>query len=289
MNFDFEYPIFFTLLFLIICFYRCKKEGLKIYFSKTLLLPKRLIGAKDFLPKIIFITFIISLASPFSYKALLENPKKGRDLVIALDASGSMSSEIDGKSKFETVLELTKEFLKKRYDDNVGFVVFGSFAYPASPITYDLKALEFILDYLEVSIAGNNTAIGEAIKVSVDMLKKSEAKNKVIILFTDGHHNSGSMSPKDAVKEAKKIGAKIYSVGIGKDFDKNLLKKISDESGGKSFAAKNADDLKKIFKEIDKLEKSPIRAGIYLDKRPIFMIFLIILSALIILEIKRKI
>ena len=289
MNVSFDYPLFFIFLILLICFYRCKREYLKIYFSKTSLLPKKFIGKKNFLPISIFLLFILALSSPFSYDALLQNPKKGRDLVIALDASGSMGSEMGGKSKFDLLLDLVKKFLQTRYDDNVGFVVFGSFAYPASPITYDIKALQFILDYLEISIAGNSTAIGEAIKTSVDLLKKSDAKEKVIILFTDGYHNSGYISPKDALKEAKKIGAKIYTIGIGEDFDKNLLKRIAKESGGKSFSAKDEEDLKEIIKEIQKLEKSPIRAGFYQNKKALFEYVLAVLSLLLLVEIKRKI
>ncbi|WP_281951686.1 vWA domain-containing protein [Nitrosophilus kaiyonis] len=289
MNISFDYPIFFIFLIFLICFYRCKREKLKIYFSKTSLLPKKIIGRKNFLPILIFLSSVLALGSPFSYDSILQNPKKGRDLVIALDASGSMGSEMDGKSKFELVLELVKKFLQTRYDDNVGFVVFGSFAYPASPITYDIKALQFILNYLDISIAGNNTAIGEAIKVSVDLLKKSSAKEKVIILFTDGYHNSGYISPKDALKEAKKINAKIYTIGIGEEFDKNLLKKIAQESGGKSFSAKNQEDLKEIINEIQKLEKSPIRAGVYLNKKALFEYALIFLALLLLIDIKRKI
>ncbi len=182
-----------------------------------------------------------------------------------------MGFDMDGKSKFQRVLELSKDFLKKRFDDNIGVVVFGSFAYIASPVTYDLKALNFILDYLDTSIAGNSTAIGEAIYQSIKALEKSNAKNKVIVLLTDGYHNSGQISPKEATKLAKEKNIKIYAIGIGDEFDKELLQKIASKTKGKMFTAKNSEDLKNIFDELNTLEKSPIRSGNYINKKELFI------------------
>jgi len=281
MNIGFDYPIFFLLLLLIPCFFRCKRENLKIYFSKTDLLPKFWLPKKDFLIVSIFILLVISLTSPFLYSSIQTNQKKGRDLILAIDASGSMGFDMDGKSKFQRVLELSKDFLKKRFDDNIGIVVFGSFAYIASPVTYDLKALNFILDYLDTSVAGNSTAIGEAIYQSIKALEKSNAKNKVIVLLTDGYHNSGQISPKEAIKLAKKKNIKIYTIGIGDEFDKKLLQKIASNTKGKTFAAKNSEDLKNIFDELNRLEKSPIRSGNYINKQQLFIITLSIALILI--------
>lgn len=288
MKISFEYPIFFIFLFLIVCFYRCKRDELKIYFAKTDLLPKFWIPKKSILPALIYALLILALASPFSYSSIKENQKKGRDLVLAIDASGSMEFDWDGKSKFQRVIELAKEFIKKRYDDNIGVVVFGSFAYIASPVTYDLKALDFILNYLQTSVAGNSTAIGEAIYQSTRALKRGDGKKKVIVLLTDGYHNSGKISPKKAVEIAKKEGIKIYTIGIGDDFDKNLLKKIAKESGGKMFSAKKSEDLKKVFDELNSLEKSPLRSGIYVDKHELFVYPLILALILSLFYLYKK-
>ncbi len=271
MNLGFDYPLFFLLLLLVPCFFRCKRENIKIYFSKTDFLPKLWLPKKDYLIVAVFILLVVSLTSPFLYSFTQTNQKKGRDLVLAIDASGSMGFDMEGKSKFQRVLELSKDFLKKRFDDNIGVVVFGSFAYIASPVTFDLKALNFILDYLDTSVAGNSTAIGEAIYQSIKALEKSNAKNKVIILLTDGYHNSGQVSPKEAIKLAKEKKIKIYTIGIGDEFDKNLLQKIAYETKGKMFAAKNSEDLKNIFEELNTLEKSPIRSGNYVNKRELFI------------------
>ena len=285
MHIAFEYPAAFFLAALLFCFFRCKRENLKIYFAKTSLLPRSW-RKKEFLPIIISLLFISALASPFSYSAFAQNDKRGRDLVIAIDASGSMSGEFGERSKFEVVKSLVKKFLQNRFDDNVGVVVFGSFAYPASPITYDIKALFFILDFLEVSIAGNNTAIGEAIDEAVKLLKKGDAKEKVIVLFTDGYHNSGKISPRKAVEEAKKIGAKIFTVGIGQEYDKKLLERITKETGGKSFGAKNPKALQEVLSQIDALQKSPLRSGVYLDKKPLFVLVLLVLVVLLAWQIR---
>ncbi len=241
----------------------------------------------DLLPLLTASLLVVALAAPFSYRSLAQDTRKGRDLMLVLDASGSMEFEMDGKSKFDTLLEVARNFLQKRFDDNVGIVVFGSFAYTAAPITYDLKALGFILHYLQPSIAGNATAIGDALWEAIKDLKKSKAKEKVIVLITDGHHNYGTHSPKEAVEWAKKEKIRIYTIGIGKEFDKALLERIAKESGGRSFAAKSKEDLQNIFDQIDSLEPSPLRSGIYEDKRALFWIPLTLALLLVLYRIRR--
>ncbi|NPA81806.1 MAG: VWA domain-containing protein [Epsilonproteobacteria bacterium] len=287
MNIGFHYPFFFLLSLFFICFFRCKRESLKIYFSKTEFLSKFSLYKRSFLSFFVFFLLVLSLSAPFSYDFLRSDTKKGRDLVLALDVSGSMGMDMGGKSKFEALLEVAREFLKKRFDDNIAVVAFGTFAYIASPITYDLKALAFLLDYLDVSVAGNNTAIGEAIERSLDAIEKSNAKNRVIVLITDGYHNSGSISPKDAVERAKKMKVKIYTIGIGEDADRSLLKKISSSTGAKSFFAKNKEDLKRIFRELDSLEKSPLKSGYFENKRELFFIPLVFAVVLLLFEVRR--
>ncbi len=270
MNIAFEHPYFLALLLLLPCFFQCKRESLKLYFLKTELLPKFQLKI-DLLAPILFTLLVVAAAAPFTYSSIQLDSRKGRDLVLALDASGSMEETLtDNKNKFDVVKSIAKSFFHKRYDDNVGVVVFGSFAYIAAPLTYDTKALDFLIDYLEPSIAGNNTAIGDGLYQGIQALMRDSAKKKVLILITDGHHNSGSVSPKEAVEVAKKKGIKIYTVGLG-EADKNLLTKIANESGGKFFYAKNEQDLQGIFDELDTLEPSPIRSGRYEDKHYLFL------------------
>jgi len=220
---------------------------------------------------------VTALASPISYDAKSAQQRKGRDLVFALDTSGSMdesgySSDNSSESKFTILQKLIKNFTAKRFDDNVGVVVFGSYAFSPVPITYDMNSLQYMLDFLEVGMAGSSTAIGDGIARSLDLLQKSHAKNKVIILITDGYQNSGETKIQDAVAEAKKLHAKIYTIGLGKksDYDDKLLEKIAKDTGGVSFAAEDAQALQDVYKELDSLEPSTIRSQHYLNKHMLF-------------------
>ncbi|MCW8821522.1 MAG: VWA domain-containing protein [Sulfurovum sp.] len=246
----------------------------------------------------LFTLMVLALAKPFVYDASSDQHKKGRDLILAIDASGSMAqSGFDGKdrfkTKYETTLALSKDFIKKRFDDNMGVVVFGTFAYTASPLTYDLESLSYLLEMTNVGLAGESTALGDAIMQSIRTLSYGEAQNKAIILLTDGYHNAGKSSPKEAVKKAKEAGIKIYTIGIGKksDYDVALLETIAKESGAKSYAASSAKALSNVYEEIDALEPSAIRSENYLNQRllilyPLILVFMLLL--LWILSTKRS-
>jgi Ca-activated chloride channel family protein len=231
---------------------------------------------------------VTAVAKPFVYDTSNNEHKKGRDLILAIDASGSMAqSGFDNKdrfkNKYETTIKLSKDFTKKRFDDNMGIVVFGTFAYTASPLTYDLEALSYLLEMTTVGLAGESTAIGDAIMQSIRTLSFGEAENKAIVLLTDGYHNAGKSSPRQAVAKAKSLGIRIYTVGIGKksDYDAAMLETIAKESGGKSYTASSAEALSKIYKEIDILEPSPIRSENYLNQKiliffPLALVFLLL-------------
>ncbi len=234
---------------------------------------------------------MLSLAYPYLYKQRAAHERSGRDLVLVLDASGSMAeSGFDknepGKRKFDVVESIVSDFIKRRFDDNIGLVVFGTYAFTASPVTYDLSALKQILDMVDVGIAGQNTAIGEGIAQAVRSLGFGHAKEKVIVLLTDGRHNSGSVSIAEAVKEAKKSGIRIYTVGIGRngEFDEELLKRIAKESGAKMFAAADADELRSVYKKIEALEPSPLRSEEKIDRKPLYPYSLLL--AMVLLGIK---
>jgi Ca-activated chloride channel family protein len=153
-----------------------------------------------------------------------------------------------------------RDFIQKRLHDNVGVVLFGDFAFTASPVTYEKEAIVQMVDYLQVGMAGENTAIGEGILMAVRALSFSKAKSKVIVLLTDGMQNSGSISPKDALKVALEKGIKIYTIGIGKkgEYETPLLKQIADQSGGKFFEASHIEALRSVYNAINQLERSAI-------------------------------
>ncbi len=238
---------------------------------------------------LLFTLMVLALAKPFVYDARNNHHKKGRDLVLVLDASGSMAqSGFDEanrmRTKYETNIALASDFIKKRFDDNMGVVIFGTFAYTASPLTYDLASLNYLLKMTNVGIAGESTAIGDALMQALRTLSYGEAKNKAIILLTDGYHNAGKTSPRMATEKAKALGVKIYTIGIGtsSDYDGALLSTIAKETGAKSYAATSAETLADIYKEINTLEPSAIRSENYLNQRllilfPLGIVFVLLL------------
>jgi len=291
MHFTFGSAYFLVLLFLLPCFLWCKQYSRIYYFPKLEWIRKQspLLSWEPWLKILLFSLMVFALAKPLVYDTSGNQYKKGRDLILALDASGSMGqSGFDGKdrfkNKYETILKLSKAFTKKRFDDNMGVVVFGTFAYTASPLTYDLESLNYLLEMITVGLAGESTAMGDALMQSIRTLSYGEAKNKAIILLTDGYHNAGKSSPSAAVAKAKSLGIKIYTIGIGEkaDYDVALLETIAKESGGKSHAARTASELSKVYEEIDALEPSPVRSENYLNQKlltlfPLSMVFVLLL------------
>ena len=286
MHFTFGAPWFLLLLLLIPCFFWCREHNRLFYFSKPEWLGRdsTFFSWEPWLKILVFSLMVFALAEPFVYTGNGNQTRKGRDLVLALDASGSMAqSGFDAKERFRTKYEstvaLAKAFTQKRFDDNMGVVIFGTFAYTASPLTYDLETLSYLLDMTNVGIAGESTAIGDAIMQSLRTLSFGEAKYKAVILITDGRHNAGKTSPKEAVEEAKASGVRIYTIGIGQksDYDAALLETMAKETGGKSYSAASAETLKEVFDEISALEPSQIRGETYLNKR--LLIFLPLLLA----------
>jgi Ca-activated chloride channel homolog len=283
MQYSFEYPYFLLLLIILPYIILYIKKPISIYFprpnwfgmkSKILSLNQTILGG-------IYFFLILSLASPISYSSILPSDKSGRDIIFCIDSSGSMvESGFDKNnkiiSKYDVVINIINKFINTRYSDNLGISLFGSFAFLASPITYDISTLKQLLNNTSANIAGQNTAIGEGMLVSINGFKFSKAKNKVIILLTDGYHNSGTISPKEAVQLAKKENIKIYTIGIGSNggYDKNILQIISSQTNGKSFSATNSLELSKVFNELDKLEPSKIRSSIYLEKVSYYHYFL---------------
>jgi Ca-activated chloride channel family protein len=290
MHFTFGSPLFLLLLFLLPCFILCKQHKKTYYFPKITWLKKEnaLFSIESWIKMIVFSLLIFALAKPFVYDARSNYHKKGRDLILAIDASGSMAqSGYDAKdrmkNKFETNLQLAGDFIKKRHDDNMGIVIFGTFAYTASPLTYDLDSLKHLLMMTNVGIAGESTAIGDAIMQSIRTLSFGEAENKAIILLTDGYHNAGVHSPKSAVAKAKELGIKVYTIGIGKnsDYDATLLQTIAKESNARSYSASSAEELENIYSQINTLEPSDIRSENYLNQKLLITPLLILASLLL--------
>jgi Ca-activated chloride channel family protein len=260
---------------------------------------KKNIKQLEWIIKILILIFlVVALASPILIDRSNQLNRHGKDIVLAIDASGSMNSsgfstedELITKSRFELTKYIAKDFIKSRQEDNIGIVLFGDFAFIASPITYEKEIVVDMLDLLTQGMAGQNTATGEAIYMSVRAFKHSRAKSKVVILLSDGEHNSGSISPKDAVVLAKEQGIKIYTIAIGKkgEADDALLATIAQKSGGHFYYASNADELKKVYENIDTLEDSNIKSREYLLKNYFYEIFLLLATILLLYLVYRDI
>jgi Ca-activated chloride channel family protein len=279
--FSFEYP--FDILFLapiIYCMYRCREHLKPVYFVHLhFLSAKKNFYKLEWILKIaVFVLLTISLASPVVVDKANPLNRDGKDIVLAIDASGSMNAsgfdaadDISGGerlSRFEITQKIATKFIKERVEDNVGIVLYGDFAFIASPITYEKEILSDMLGYLTHGMAGQNTAIGEAVAMSVRAFKHSKAKSKIVILLTDGEHNSGEISPKDATALAKEQNIKIYTIGIGNkgEADEALLKQIAEDSGGEFFSASSAKELREVYAKIDEAESSKIKSREYLLK-----------------------
>lgn len=295
MHFEFQYPLFFILLLLIICIYLCPLSLRKLYFPHLHFFThfRSWFHKERLLYSIIVALLVTALASPIAYEKKSPSNRKGRDLVVVIDSSGSMGdsgydNEKKRERKFDVVREILADFIHSRHNDNIGVSVFGSFAFASAPLTYDSEGLIFLLQYLDVGIAGDNTAIGDGIAQGIRVLQAGDAKKKMMILLSDGFQNSGKFSPKEAVNLAKQEDIKIYTIGIGSDgeYDKKLLQHIANESHGKFFAASDAEALKNVYDEINELEPSKIRSEHYLNKTllysiPLFIAIMLLLYILI--------
>ena len=245
---------------------------------------------------------IIALARPQSVLEGTRTTSEGVDIVLALDTSTSMLGEdfkIGNKriNRFDVVREVVREFIDKRPDDRIGMVAFAARAYTACPLATDHKWLLENLDRIRVGMIEDATAIGSAIMSSLSRLRTSKTKSKIIILLTDGISNAGNISPTVAAEAAKALKIKIYAIGVGTkglvpypirdmygrtvyqnipiDIDDDSLKRIAEITGGKYYRATDTESLRKIYNEIDRLEKSNIEHFGYREYDELFQDFLI--------------
>jgi len=282
---NFEYPLAFGLIiFYILCEKFCKREKSAIYFPHFEYMKEGF--DKLFILRFLVVSFLITaLASPYIQKEITQK-KDGYSIVLSLDASGSMSES----GKFVVVKDVVKEFVSKRNNDAIGVVVFGDRAFIATPLTYDKSLVNYMINKMYVGVAGQKTSIVDSLAQSIKLLDKSKSKSKIIILLTDGLDNMSKLPIDEVLNIAKKDNIKIYTIGIGYDFDRRYLNHISQYTDAKSFVALSKRDLQKIYATIDKLEKSKIKANrIYYKKYYFFYpLSLGLFFALVYLYFRRK-
>lgn len=257
---------------------------------------------------IIALFFIIALARPQAGRGYSEFFTKGIDIIMAVDASGSMLAEDFQPNRLENAKETAIEFVGGRKGDRIGLVVFGEKSFTQTPLTLDYELLKKRIGELFVGIVPKDrTAIGMALANSINRLRDSDAKSRVIILLTDGMNNSGKIDPTTAAGLAKTLGIKIYTIGVGRegivnvpvnhpffgkqyaqmetDVDEETLIKIADQTGGLFFRAESEEALKEIYKQIDSLEKTKVEVREYTDYKELFYWLLFPALFLIICEI----
>lgn len=207
----------------------------------------------------------------------IEQSVSGRDLMLAIDLSGSMEekdfiiedSRVDRLTATKTV---ATEFIRRRVGDRLGLILFGTQAYLQTPLTFDRATVITLLNESALGLAGENTAIGDAIGLAVKRLRKQQVESRVLILLTDGANTAGEVTPIKAAELAAENNLKIYTIGIGademiirsffgaqkvnpsKDLDERTLKAIADKTGGQYFRARNTEELNKIYQLLDELE-----------------------------------
>lgn len=230
------------------------------------------------------VLLVVALARPQRVVRLAASDRFGIDIVIALDASGSMAAEdFRPRNRFIVAKELIGDFIRGRQDDRIGLVTFGSRAGTRVPITYDRKITQAILAKTEIGEHGNGTAIGHALATAVNRLRTSKTRSRVIILVTDGVNNSGSIDPRVAAQLAARSGIKVYTIGVGSEgpvplpikrqnpftgqvetvythirgeLDEQTLSSIASTTGGEYFRATDARALGSVLARIDALEKT---------------------------------
>lgn len=252
------------------------------------------------------IAVIVALARPQSSSGGQNVTTEGIDIVMALDLSESMKAQDLKPNRVEAAKKVAIEFIDNRPNDRIGLIVFSGESFTQCPITSDHAVLKNLISGLQRGNLADGTAIGEGLATAVSRIKESKAKSKVIILLTDGVNNSGEVSPLTAGDIAKTFGIRVYTIGVGTqgmapypvqtpfglqtqmvpvEIDEAVLKSISAETGGKYFRATRTSELREIYKEIDKLEKTKISVTEFRNKSEEF--YPLIFIALVCLAIER--
>jgi len=256
----------------------------------------------------------IGLARPQLANLRTEVTSEGVDIILSIDTSGSMQAldfKIGGEEvdRLVVVKKVVDDFIKHRVSDRIGMVIFGEFAYTQAPLTLDYDVLRSFLEQVEIGAAGDATAIGDGLALSVKRLKDLPSKSKIVILLTDGRNNAGRITPEKAAELAQTYGIKVYTIGVGTrgpvpfpeqtffgmrqilvqlDIDEETLQKIAEKTGGQYFRATDTEGLKKIYETIDKLEKSEAKVKHFQEYRELFRFFVIPALFLLLLELLLK-
>ncbi|MBF0516455.1 MAG: VWA domain-containing protein [Nitrospirae bacterium] len=257
------------------------------------------------------VLLIIALARPQKRLEETTVQTKGIDIALAVDLSTSMFAEdfsYKGKrqNRLDAIKLVVRDFIKSRNGDRIAMVAFAGRAYTASPLTTDYNYLLMNLDRIYIGMLEDGTAIGNGLAASINRIKDTKAQSKVVILLTDGRNNMGTISPMTAAEAARALNIKVYTIGAGSkgpvpypmkdllgntvyqnieiDVDDDTLTDIATLTGGQYYRATDFESLKKIYEEIDKLEKTRFEEKRFFEYNEYFYLFLYVALGLLLIE-----
>lgn len=249
---------------------------------------------------------IIVIARPQAIDSWEESETQGIDIAMALDVSGSMLSQDLQPNRLEAAKKVAAEFITDRQNDNIGLVIFAGESFTQCPLTTDHTVLLNLLNKIDFGLIEDGTAIGLGLANAVNRLKDSESDSRVVILLTDGTNNRGQIAPLTAADLARSYGIRVYTVGVGTkgmaptpvqtpfgirmqnmpvDIDEKTLTEIASMTGGKYFRAEDTEGLRKVYDEIDEMEKYLINVQNVTRRQELFHWFAFSALALVLIEL----
>lgn len=242
----------------------------------------------------------------------MELPSSGRDLMLAVDISGSMETpdmvfNDQQANRLQVVKAVVSEFVERRTGDRLGLILFGTHAYLQAPLTFDRTTVGQLLQEAQLGFAGEKTAIGDAIGLAIKRLRERPASSRVLILLTDGANTAGAITPAQAATLAQQAGLKIYTIGLGadqliqpglfgsqfgsrvvnpsQDLDEQSLQDIAEKTGGRYFRARNPQELDTIYTLLDTLEPNEHDREVFRPTRTLTHWPLALLLALLLVKL----
>ncbi len=243
---------------------------------------------------LLWISLVLALMRPQWLEPYTENRTAGYDLMLAVDASHSMDAldfTVKGKqvSRMQVVKGVVGKFIDGRQGDRIGLIIFGSQAYVLSPLSFDRRAVNSLLNDVIPTIAGNGTAMGDALGLGVKKLRDRPEGSRVLLLIADGENTAGTIPPLKAAQLAAREGIRIYSIGVGSDrkevpimengrliyrsdlgFNEEVMRQIAETSGGAYFRGTDTAALEKIYQRIDELEKTEAESRTIFIPQPLY-------------------
>ena len=260
---------------------------------------------------LVFVMIVMVLARPQTRNSWDSKTVEGIDIMLAMDVSTSMLAEDLRPNRIEAAKQVASEFIIGRPNDNIGLAIFAGESFTQCPMTTDHASLLNLLQNVRTDIAArglieDGTAIGMGLANAVSRLKDSKAKSKVVILLTDGSNNRGDISPSTAAEIAKSLGIRVYTIGVGTnkvapypmpvaggvqyvnvpvEIDTKTLSEIASITEGDFYRATNTNELRKIYKEIDQLEKSKLNVKTFSKRYEAYQPFALVAVLALLLEI----